>query len=74
MPTELKGAVLGNLSIVIACVVVVSFSFKPSDHITKDERGHWALGVSFLALVSKETQTTATQDTAVVTATKLIET
>ena len=74
VPTELKGAVLGNLSIVIACVVVVSFSFKPSDYITKDERGHLALGVSFLALVSKETQTTATQDTAVVTATKLIET
>ena len=74
VPTELKGAVLGNLSIVIACVVVVSFSFKPSDYITKDEWGHWALGVSFLPLGSKETQTTATQDTAVVTATKLIET
>ena len=74
MPTELKGAVLGHLSIIIACVVIASFSFKPSDYITKDERGHWAPGVSFLALGSKETQTTATQDTAVVTATKLIET
>ena len=74
VPTELKGAVLGNLSIVIACVVVVSFSFKLSDYITKDEWGHWALGVSFLPLGSKETQTTATQDTAVVTATKRIET
>ena len=66
----------GNLSIVIACVVVLSFSFKTSvsDQALKDARGHWALGVSFLPLGSKETQTTATRDTAVATAIKLIET
>ena len=52
-----------------------SSRFRNSADPTITEPGTgYALGVSFLPLGSKETQTTATQDTAVVTASKLIET
>ena len=61
---RLYAYVANESSLNIACVAVVSVSFKPSGESTKDARRHFAKrskAVSFLPLGLKETEPNETQ-------------